>query len=366
MANMTSASELIGDYRLMEEIAAGLFMAESRHSRKPATVKLLGRIDRFAEVARKLTQLQHEHLVSIQDAGEENGECYLVMERLKGETLLARLKREHRLLLKEALRIGRETASGLAFGHAHGLLHRDICPENIWLEPSGRVRLLGLGATQDDGTLLGRLDGPGTPGYLSPEQAAGEATTPASDLFGLGCVLFRMLTGEQPFVGDQPQALIRAVVFDHPKSAREINPEISEALDELIARLLSKLPADRPVSAQEVEQRLMDWIDPLAPKPVLLPPKLPEAIVYPASKRILEELSAAKSMPPMPSEPNRPLPAQRRLAFPLASLGRFKRWLPDLIAAVLLLAGAVSLYLWWRASNEPPQAPGIILNQSKQ
>ena len=184
-------------------------------------------------------RLEHENIVPILDAGEADGECFLVMELLKGESLHDRLKREHRLPLKESLRIAREIAAGLIFVHAHGLCHRDVCPMNVWLEPSGRARLRGFGescSTEAD-PLLSRLDGVGTAGYLSPEQAAGEAIAPASDLFSLGCVLYQMLTGERPFRGENSAALFRAVVFEYPTSVRQINPEIPEALDDLVVRL---------------------------------------------------------------------------------------------------------------------------------
>jgi serine/threonine protein kinase len=359
--------EQIGGYRLLEMLRSsangGVFLAESPDSRRSVVLKLVGRGERFDQQLRVYTRLDHPHLVTIVEAGQEHGECFLVMDRLKGETLQARLKREHRLPLKEAMRVGRETASGLGFAHAQGLVHRKICPDNIWLEPSGRVRLLGLGPAQDDDTLLGRLDGRGTPGYLSPEQAAGETTTAASDLFSLGCVLYRMTTGEEPFGGESHSA-IRAVVFAHPKPAREINPEIPGPLDELIARLLAKLPSGRPASAQEVEQLLMEWIDPTAPAPLADPRLrvgLTAPIVYPASKRILEALKSARNLPPDGGLPDRSPQAQPVAA--TAPARGLRRWLPDLIAAALLLAGAIGLYLWWRASNDTPKVPAVLIEQ---
>ena len=370
MANTTSISpspstnrERIRDYRLLREIggtAGTVFEAEDPHTRRSVAVKLLPRSDRFAAEAQALTRLEHENLVPILDAGEEEGQAFLVMELLKGETLLARLKREHRLPLKEAMRMAREIAAALGFAHAHRLIHRDVCPANIWLEASGRVRLLGLGCSSGAGedSLLGRLDGAGTPGYLSPEQAAGESVTPASDLFGLGCVLYQMATGDRPFNGDNPQASIRAVVFDHPQSARSINPEISEPLDDLLVRLLAKLPTDRPVSALEVDHRLMEWLDPTAPQSRLQPPEFIDPPAMPASKRILESLRAAKHTPL-----ERAINAEALAANDALPAPKHRHWPTDLIAGILLVLGATGLYLWWKASNELPPSPPLVKSE---
>jgi eukaryotic-like serine/threonine-protein kinase len=356
MANITTApsatgTTLIGEYRLMRELGGGstgtVYLAEGPRSHRQLALKVLGRCERFLDEVRSMSRLEHEHIVPILDAGEEEGQCFLVMELLNGETLLARLKREHRLPVRDGARIGHEIAAGLAFAHAHGVIHRDVCPSNVWLEPTGRVRLLGFGSapTSADDSLLERLGGPGTPGYLSPEQAAGEPVTPASDLFGLGCVLHQMMTGEQPFRGSDRQALVRAVVFDQPVSVREINPEIPETIADMISQLLSKLPTQRPGSAQEIDHRLREWLDPNAPKPAPLPSRLPEPVVYPASKRILDSLSAFRNA----ADPL-PLPGWAQ-AIDARPANKKRGWTADIVAALLLLAGAAALYLWWKASK---------------
>ena len=367
MANVITAPrsatrERIGAYRVLEELGESnsVCKAEDPHSRRPVALKVFRldapRRESFLPEARRLMRLEHEHLVPILDAGETDDSCYLVMEFLKGETLQTRLKREHKLSLKEALRIAREIASALGFIHANSLIHRDVCPDNVWLEPSGRARLLGVkpGTVAAGASLLNRLDGPGTPGYLAPEQAAGETIALAADLFGLGGVLYQMATGERPFRGDNPTALFRAAIFDHPKSPRSINPEISESLDELITRMLAKMPADRPASAQEVEHRLMEWLDPIAPKPKPLAPSLMEPMVFPASRRILDTLDSLRD-----AERAAVASAPRVAILHSAEPPKPRRhWLPDLVAGLLLFAGALGLYLWWKSSNEaPPQTP---------
>jgi regulation of enolase protein 1 (concanavalin A-like superfamily) len=154
------------------------------------------------------------------------------------------------------LRIGREIAEGLAAAHKHGLIHRDIKPANIWLEaPSGRVKILDFGqarSVRDDvqithsGTIMG------TPAYMSPEQAAGEPVGVATDLFSLGCVLYRLCTSRSPFEGETIMAVLSALSSNTPRPLRELEPGVWTGLDDLVMRLLAKDPANRPASAQAV------------------------------------------------------------------------------------------------------------------
>lgn len=355
-------SQSIGPYRVSKPLddRDDAYLAEEPIGRKQVIVQVLAvppaGSDAFVNEMRQLERLQHEHIVPIVDVGEANGLCYFVCEAMKGETLEARLKREHRLPLKEAIRIAREIAAALAAMHSNGLLHRDICPAKIWLEPSGQARLTGFGSgSHDDDSLLNRLSGSGTPGYLSPEQAAGETVTPAADLFGLGCVLYQMASGDCPFHGDNSAALFRAVVFDRPKAARKINPEITEALDDLLTRLLAKMPSARPASAIEVQHRLMEMFDPTAPKPVM-PPTLPEPIVFPASKRILESIAVTRNAEPIA------VATVSRLGVAMSppTPPKKRTWFPDLVAGLLLVMASAGLYLWWKASQEPPPQPPIV------
>lgn len=353
--------DIVGPYRILKLLdeLRGSFLAEEPIGHKQVAVRMvkLPAAERtlFLHEMHLLRQLNHESIVPIIDSGETEDGCYIVCEILKGESLQVRLKREHRLPLKESLRIAREIASALAAAHAQGSIHRDVCPANIWLEPSGQARLAGFGvAAGESDSLLNRLSGTGTPGYLSPEQAAGESATASVDLFSLGCVLYHMATGEPPFRGDNSAALFRAVVFDHPKPARKINPEISESLEELLTRLLAKMPAHRPASSIEVEHRLMEMLDPTAPKPPA-PLKLPTPQIYPASRRILETLTETRNTEPVSKLANT---ARLDVLAPPPSPPKKRTWLPDLMAGLLLVVAAAGLYLWWKASTEPPpQAP---------
>src|SRR5262245_5167376 len=161
--------------------------------------------ERFLREARAAAALEHDHIVPIFHVDEDRGAPFIVMPFLKGEPLDRRLEAQGKLPIAEVLRIGRETAEGLAAAHEAGLIHRDIKPANLWLEgDKARVKILDFGlarasADQSQLTQTGAIIG--TPAFMAPEQATGEKVGPQSDLFSLGCVLYRLCTGNMPFRG---------------------------------------------------------------------------------------------------------------------------------------------------------------------
>src|SRR5205085_4060282 len=161
------------------------------------------------------------HIVAIHQVGEDRGVPFLAMPFLKGESLDQRLKREGKLPLGEVLRIGRETALGLAAAHAHGVVHRDIKPGNLWLEAgSQRVKILDFGLARQEGSDIQLTQAGavlGTPAFMAPEQAQGKAVDARSDLFSLGCVLYRMATGVLPFTGPDTMSLLLALTTQEPQ-----------------------------------------------------------------------------------------------------------------------------------------------------
>ncbi len=227
-----------GRYRLEAQLAHSgygtLFEAHDRLSERQVLVHCLGAGDasseRFLQEVSRLVQMDHPNIAAPLDGGEQDGELFLVRQVLEGESLHDQLKREHRLRLGEAFRVARDLCSGLSYAHCLGYVHGELTPSNVWIERSGVVRLLGLGSSgvQDTGALLDRFDARAASAYRSPEQAAGERMTFAADLFSLGCLLYQMTTGNEPFTGPDSSAVLRAIVFDQPPDARVINPELSE------------------------------------------------------------------------------------------------------------------------------------------
>jgi tRNA A-37 threonylcarbamoyl transferase component Bud32 len=214
---------------------------------------------RFVREARAAAALRDEHVIAIHAVSDDAPVPYLVMEFIDGCNLETLLRRGGPLEVKEVLRIGIQVASGLAAAHKQGLIHRDVKPANILLENGvQRVKLsdFGLARAADDASLTQSGFIAGTPLYMAPEQAAGEALDSRADLFSLGSVLYELCTGRPAFRAPTTVAVLKRVCDETPRPIREVNPDIPEPLCRLIDRLHAKKPADRPASAQEVADLL--------------------------------------------------------------------------------------------------------------
>jgi serine/threonine-protein kinase len=201
----------------------------------------------------------HEHVVAIHAVDSWKGMPYLVMPYVAGHSLQERVDREGPLSVKELLRIGMQTAQGLASAHAQGLVHRDVKPSNILLENGvERVKLtdFGLARAVDDASLTQSGVVAGTPQYMSPEQALGEAVDHRSDLFSLWSVLYFMGAGRPPFRANSTPAVLRRVCDERPRALLEVNPDVPGWLAKIVERLHAKDPAGRFQSALEVAEVL--------------------------------------------------------------------------------------------------------------
>jgi len=214
---------------------------------------------RFAREAQAAAAVVHEHVIPIFAVASHQNLPYIVMQYFPGRSLQQRLDRDGPLELKEILRIGLQTARGLAAAHAQGLIHRDVKPANILLgDGIERVSLsdFGLARALDDARLTRTGWLAGTPEYMSPEQAKGQALDARSDLFSLGSVLYALCTGRVPFHAETSYGTLRQVTDEEPTSIRQINPDIPEWLCRLIGQLMAKTPAERLGSASEVADLL--------------------------------------------------------------------------------------------------------------
>jgi serine/threonine protein kinase len=214
---------------------------------------------RFAREAQAAATVVHPHVVPIHSVDLWKGLPYLVMAYVPGRPLQERLDSDGLLDVKEVLRIGMQTASGLAAAHAQGLVHRDVKPANILLENGlGRVWLtdFGLARAVDDASLTQSGVIAGTPQYMAPEQAQGNAVDHRADLFSLGSTLYTMCTAHPPFRAESALAVLRRVCEDAPRPIRQVNPEIPNWLTGIIEKLHAKEPADRFQTAHEVADLL--------------------------------------------------------------------------------------------------------------
>lgn len=226
-------------------------------------------VARFRREARNVAALRNSRIVTVFDWGIDDSTPFLVMELLVGQTLRQALDESLTLPVSDAVRIAAAVSEALQAAHAAGLVHRDIKPANIVLVGSevkvldfGIARSRFPGATKTHAVL-------GTAAYLSPEQASGKPVGPQADLYSLGCVLFEMLTGGPPFTADSEVGVAYRQVHDEPEAASALRPGLPAKLDEVVARLLAKDPAERPPGAAAARAALLPVLasDPTAVLP---------------------------------------------------------------------------------------------------
>jgi eukaryotic-like serine/threonine-protein kinase len=227
---------------------------------KPELAAALGP-QRFLREIEIAARLNHPHILALHDSGDADGFLYFVMPYVEGESLRQRLVREKQLPLEDALQITDAVASALGYAHRHDVIHRDIKPENILLS-GGEAVVADFGIaraiTAAGGNKVTTTGvAVGTPTYMSPEQAAGDAQLDGrSDIYSLGCVLYEMLAGESPFMGPTPQAIRARALTETPRRIHRIRGGVPEVLDAVIAKAIAVTPADRYNSATEFASAL--------------------------------------------------------------------------------------------------------------
>lgn len=218
---------------------------------------------RFVREAQAIAAVSHDHVITIHAIDESEEQPKIVMQFVSGRSLQEKIDAEGALPLKEILRIGMQTAAGLAAAHAQGLVHRDVKPSNILLENGiQRVKLtdFGLARAVDDASLTQSGVIAGTPQYMAPEQANGDAVDYRADLFSLGSVMYAMCVGHSPFRASTTMGVLKRVCHDAPRPIREVNSDIPDWLCEIVMKLLAKAPADRFQNARQVAELLEKWL----------------------------------------------------------------------------------------------------------
>jgi eukaryotic-like serine/threonine-protein kinase len=266
VARVLEPNHVFADRFVLERLAGTggmgrVYRTLDRVTGMPVALKLLldpQGAERFAREARLLAELEHPGIVRYIAHGQSSdGEIYIAMEWIEGETLSARLKREP-LSARDALDLVTQIADALAAAHRRGIVHRDIKPANLLLAGGriDRAKLVDFGiAHLTDATATVTRTGAvlGTLGYMAPEQARGESNPgPAADVFSLGCVLFHCLTGRPAFAGATPMAVLAKLIMEEAPRLHELRPELPAALADLVAHMLSKEPSQRPQDAGAV------------------------------------------------------------------------------------------------------------------
>src|SRR4051794_3854728 len=236
---------------------------------------------RFRREAQNAASLNHPAIVAVYDTGEERGSAgetlpYIVMEFVNGRTLKEVLAAEGRLMPRRALEIVADICAAIEFSHRHGIIHRDIKPGNVMLTQTGQIKVMDFGIARalasGASTMTQTSAVIGTAQYLSPEQARGEPVDARSDVYSTGCVLFELLTGHPPFVGDNPVSVAYQHVREDAKPPSMSNRDVSPDVDAVVLKALAKNPLNRYQSAAEMRA---DVLRAAAGRPVYAEPVLP-------------------------------------------------------------------------------------------
>ena len=279
---MQEGALLNNRYQLLQRVGSGgmaeVFRARDSMLERYVAIKVL-RADytnsqsfqeRFRQEARAAANLSHPNIVTVHDFGLDRGQLFIVMEHVPGSDLKTLLKQRGRFTAEEAIPLVVQACAGIGYAHRAGLVHCDVKPHNMLVTPDKRLKVTDFGIARALATIHPgeRSDVVwGSPQYFSPEQAAGEPPSPASDVYSLGIVLYELLTGSLPFVAATAQDLARMHLDAYPHPIREYLPDIPETLEQIVDKVLSKEPSARYRTADQLGRVLMRFGTQAQPAP---------------------------------------------------------------------------------------------------
>lgn len=341
---------------------AHVYRARDRVLGRPVAIKILrpeyasdeNLLARFQREARAAAALLHPNIVSVYDVGQDGDRHYIVMEYMPGPTLKEVIRQRAPLPVEQALKVAEQVCAALEYAHRHGVIHRDIKPQNILFsedEEVVKVADFGIAKSRLDPEITAERLALGTVKYISPEQARGVEVVPQSDLYSLGVVLYEMLTGEQPFTGDTPVSIALQHIEADPPPLRQFNPYIPPAVEEIVLRCLAKDPRHRFLSAREMRLALERYrlvgaeVTGAIPQSLSIPPGQPAAYPQPPAPRA----------PEVPAYPPYVVPRRPPASTREAGLGPLGIALLVLIAAGLVSLAALGIRFW--PALFPPATP---------
>lgn len=359
--------ERIGHYRIVEEMGRGgmgvVYKGYEESLSRFVAIKVLGEqltrdpqfVKRFQREAQAAARISHPHIVPIYYVGEDAGRHYFAMEHLTGGSLESELHRSGRVEPLRAAKWMLETARGLAAAHAEGLIHRDIKPANLMLDREGHVKIGDFGLAKAT-TQATRLTGSGyflgSPGYLSPEQCRGEELDGRSDIYSLGVTFYELLSGQIPFSGDSPAALVLNIIQSEPPAIESLNPNVDGELRRILGRMMAKERDTRYPSARELVRDLEAYVlaagraglaDIAAPTRLHTDtePAPTVAELAPIQRAAVQETSGAgaETVVSQPAAAAPATPAPRRSS-------RLGLLVASIVIAAILIAGAAGWALW--------------------
>jgi len=374
---MTDENVLLNNrYRLIERVGAGgmsvVHKAQDLALGRLVAVKILhdsltgdpAFLERFRKEAQAAASLSHPNVVTIHDVGQDNSRHYIVMELVEGDDLKKIIRHWAPLSLEKALNLAVQICQGVGYAHRAGFVHCDVKPQNVLVTKGGRAMVADFGiarviteATMSRGDLNW-----GTPHYFSPEQAAGEPATPASDVYAVGVILFEMLTGRLPFEADAPAALALMHIRDNPPLATDLRPDVPMPVARIIHKVLAKEPSARYRTADQLGRILQAFHNESRQATAALPTRHVPETAPP------ESLPPRSAPAPQPA-PIRPAPVPQELSWSevgetadeMADLG--PDWMAIFLGAIALLAILGLIPLWafvYQAYSQPAPLPKIV------
>jgi serine/threonine-protein kinase len=383
---MAETTILNNRYRLEERLGSGgmamVYRARDLTLERTVAIKILRRNlsensefrSRFHQEAKAAANLSHPNIVTVHDFGFFASQLYIVMEYVPGSDLKTLMQQKRPFALNEAIDLIAQACAGLGYAHRAGLVHCDVKPQNMLVTPDRRLKVVDFGISR----LLASISPDersevvwGSPQYFSPEQAAGSAPSPASDVYSLGVILYEMLAGRLPFVAASPQELARLHREALPPSPRRYNPAIPIPLEQIMLKVLAKEPSSRYRTADQLGRVLTNFVQ--SPQPVH------SSYVAPGNQTTLPpaagQSSAVTPLPPGAAQltPNTPVdPAVTVLQGSSTTTAHqatpellvistqenrtgfdYLTWLLAL-AALLALIGLIPFWLWVSAVLYPP------------
>jgi serine/threonine-protein kinase len=299
--------------------------------------------DRFRQEARAAANLSHPNIITVHDFGLDGGQLFIVMEYVSGMDLKSMIQKHGRFSLEEALPLMVQACSGVGYAHRAGLVHCDVKPQNILVTPDRRLKVGDFGIARALSTIQPDEQSEvvwGSPQYYSPEQAAGGAPSPASDVYSLGIILYEMLSGELPFSSDTASELARMHLEEPPPLISTKVPGIPPALEQILLKVLSKEPSARYRTADQLGRVLLNFINAqsapaLALTPELAPKAIPRSATNPTPTQPRKVIVAPKTEEQIPLN----------IDWVSAGLG---------LLALLAVGGLIPFWLWVYFTYNPP------------
>ncbi len=310
---------------------------------------------RFRNEAQAVGLLNHSNIVTIYDAAEWEGLFYIAMEFIEGTTLQHLLMQKRVLSAEEVVEISRQICKGLDYAHSLGIVHRDVKPANIMITSDGTVKIMDFGIAKTGGGVTSTGQVLGTPNYMSPEQVKGKQLDGRSDLFSFGVVLYEMITGEKPFVGENVTTIIYKIVNESPTAPRDLDVTIHPGLSSVVTKALNKSPDERYQSGADLVRDLENY------KSIEL--KIGVATAASAGNAAQGEQTLVL---PQQSGSTVSIPASAKAPLPTAATAKSNQKTVWIAVAVLLLAMAVTAFGYNRVRLRTQQREEAKREQQKQ